>query len=301
MQTSNLAALARLDRLIIAIGDEDFGEHLIASIRAASDADHVMAFAFSPHQPPRMIVSAGALDETATARAAAAYAGSLYLLDPHYAEIRCQQGPVTSWFDFSATQQFDHFREVFLDACGISDILAFASCQGDLIYYVMMLRGGGLSFAPGQRWLLTQLDGALAASIHKHFSYMHTMTGQNQFVIDRVLAEAPSFAALTPRERRVCLGILTGYTSESIAINLAISINSVFTYRKRLYEKLGISSQNELFVKVIAAMMDLSRSDVGAGHARDTLSRPLDAGKDARRERFHEYYMAEAFISDDML
>ncbi|PVX85882.1 helix-turn-helix domain-containing protein [Paraburkholderia unamae] len=65
---------------------------------------------------------------------------------------------------------------------------------------------------------------------------------------DWILADAQVFASLTTRERTVCVGILTGYTSEGIALNLGISINSVLTYRKRVYEKLGITSQNELFM-----------------------------------------------------
>ena len=79
------------------------------------------------------------------------------------------------------------------------------------------------------------------------------------------------------------------------------AINSVLTYRKRLYEKLGISSQNELFVRVIAAMVDLSRDDVAPILGSDLQARPLNVRASAAAERFDEYYMAEAFISDDMM
>ncbi|MFT4068186.1 helix-turn-helix transcriptional regulator [Paraburkholderia sp.] len=65
---------------------------------------------------------------------------------------------------------------------------------------------------------------------------------------DWLLAGTQAFSVLTARERTVCIGILTGYTSEAIALNLGISINSVLTYRKRVYEKLRITSQNELFM-----------------------------------------------------
>ncbi len=300
MQSGNLVSLARLDRLTQAIGDADFGNQLITTIRAVSEADHVMAFAFSPNQPPRVVVSAGTLDREAAEHAAAAYAGSLYLLDPNCAEIRRSRQGVSTWFDSSDTESCPHFQETFFDACGVSHAIAFANCQKDIIFYVIAMRVGGHRFAEGQTWLLTQLGEVLVANIHKHFSYMHTLKGKNQFVIDRVLAEAPAFAMLTPRERRVCLGIMTGYTSESIGANLEISINSVLTYRKRLYEKLEISSQNELFMKVIAAMMDLSYPDFGQPTLRATRARPLDATSAAQDEAFNEYYMAEAFILGDM-
>lgn len=52
---------------------------------------------------------------------------------------------------------------------------------------------------------------------------------------------------LSPRESDVCALIVLGHSSESIALKMNVSVNSVLTYRKRAYAKLGISSQNELF------------------------------------------------------
>lgn len=301
MEATNLAMLARLDRLTRAIGDDGFGRQLLASISALTAADHVMAFAYSSNQPPRVVVNVGTLNDAAAARSATGFASSLYLLDPNYAQLRQTTEGSTSWFPFNAAKAGDHFQEVFYDAAGISDVIAYANRQNDVLFYLLALRGGAQSFADGQRWLLRQLGEVIIANVHKHFAYMYAIKGQNQFVIDRVLAEAPTFSALTPRERRVCLGILTGYTSESIGINLEISVNSVLTYRKRLYDKLDISSQNELFMKVINAMMDLSGSDFALPGHKETRMRPLELERAKRDARFNEYYMAEAFISDDLV
>lgn len=54
-------------------------------------------------------------------------------------------------------------------------------------------------------------------------------------------------AALSDRERTVCLGILAGRKAEMIAGNLNVATSTVVTYRKRAYEKLGISSRAALF------------------------------------------------------
>ncbi len=48
------------------------------------------------------------------------------------------------------------------------------------------------------------------------------------------------------RETEVCAAIVQGMTSEAIALKLGISVNTVLTYRKRAYMRLGISCQNEL-------------------------------------------------------
>ena len=61
------------------------------------------------------------------------------------------------------------------------------------------------------------------------------------------------FSQLTPREREVCERILLGYTSVGIGLDLNIAQSSVVTYRRRAYEKLGISTQNELFTLCLTA------------------------------------------------
>lgn len=52
---------------------------------------------------------------------------------------------------------------------------------------------------------------------------------------------------LSVRERQVCLGVLEGKKTETIAGELALSPTTVTTYRKRAYDKLGIASRAALF------------------------------------------------------
>lgn len=54
---------------------------------------------------------------------------------------------------------------------------------------------------------------------------------------------------LSAREAEICALILLGHTTNGIALNLDISINTVSTHRKRAYAKLGIATQNELFCR----------------------------------------------------
>ena len=56
---------------------------------------------------------------------------------------------------------------------------------------------------------------------------------------------------LTPRELDICLGIMQGKSSEAIALALGISVNTVLTYRKRAYARLGITSHIELMRLVL--------------------------------------------------
>lgn len=52
---------------------------------------------------------------------------------------------------------------------------------------------------------------------------------------------------LSPREREVALLILKGHSSESIGYHLGISTATVKTHRQKLYAKLNLSTQQELF------------------------------------------------------
>ncbi len=59
---------------------------------------------------------------------------------------------------------------------------------------------------------------------------------------------------LSLRECEVIRYVMRGHSSESIAMNLDISITTVKTHRKRAYAKLEISSQSELFSLFLDSM-----------------------------------------------
>lgn len=59
-------------------------------------------------------------------------------------------------------------------------------------------------------------------------------------------------ANLTRREAEVCARILYGLSSCGIALDLGIGKESVMTYRKRAYQRLGIASQRELLMWYLA-------------------------------------------------
>jgi DNA-binding CsgD family transcriptional regulator len=63
---------------------------------------------------------------------------------------------------------------------------------------------------------------------------------------------------LTPREREVCARALAGQTVHGIASELAVRPPTVATLRRRAYEKLGISSLNELFARCLAQLANSS-------------------------------------------
>jgi DNA-binding CsgD family transcriptional regulator len=90
----------------------------------------------------------------------------------------------------------------------------------------------------------------LTALLARHEASAIFTVRKNSRVIyfDALLSAAPS---LSEREASVCTGIILGMTSEGIALDLGISVNTVRTYRKRAYARLMISSQNELMKLIL--------------------------------------------------
>lgn len=66
---------------------------------------------------------------------------------------------------------------------------------------------------------------------------------------------------LSCREFSVCKGIARGATSKVIASDLGLKVSSVITYKRRIYEKFGISTQRELVG--ILLKETLSRGNAG--------------------------------------
>lgn len=76
---------------------------------------------------------------------------------------------------------------------------------------------------------------------------------------------------LSRREGEVCARILYGYSSCGIALDLGIGKETVMTYRKRSYQRLGIGSQRELLMWYLALWSTLH----GRSAASDAVALPF--------------------------
>ncbi len=115
--------------------------------------------------------------------------------------------------------------------------------------------------------LLESILPLITALISTHYRTLQTgpTDKQGQYrnahsLVHNIISKNVSpFSHLTPREREVCERILLGYTSVGIGLDLNIAQSSVVTYRRRAYEKLDISSQNELFTLCLTASQYVSK------------------------------------------
>lgn len=123
--------------------------------------------------------------------------------------------------------------------------------RGKDAFCIYVLRSGdrpeitnkGLEGLSGTGWFLL-------ASVAKHaaLTLQRPDLAPALTCLDEIHACVSTAADLSRREGEVCARILYGLSSCGIALDLGIGKESVMTYRKRAYSRLGIASQRELLM-----------------------------------------------------
>lgn len=222
---------ARLDRLITVVGQPEFGNVLYDTLYAVAAIDRCLVF----EQAASGVASECILDQGSSAKAS----------------LEALIGQADALVGADASE-----RRRRAQALGAADAFAVAATVGRRHYLLLALsERNGLLSAEEISALHVVADVALACAIKDR------RTPQDPFdrdgVISGVILRSGAFERLTSREKSVCVGILTGHTTEAIALHLGISANSVLTFRRRLYQKLGICSQNDLFMRVLETAKSL--------------------------------------------
>lgn len=129
-----------------------------------------------------------------------------------------------------------HYRKAFFEAPGFTDKISILRGTPQGNYYINLYRRDpGFDARFDDPALSRNLYALISILVCKHFE-----------LNERLRQEGP-LAFLSEREQQVCRAVLRGKKNEAIAADLNIAVSSVITYRKRAYEKLGISSRAQLF------------------------------------------------------
>ena len=110
-----------------------------------------------------------------------------------------------------------------------------ATLPGDRVMHVESL-GAGFTLAPSGRIYVIEDRGLAPARLSP------------EEAVERMNA------GLTPRERQIVALVLAGHGSEGIARKLGISRGTVKNHRRRLYDKLDITTERELFLTYLDAL-----------------------------------------------
>ncbi|GAB4529474.1 MAG: LuxR C-terminal-related transcriptional regulator [Roseibium sp.] len=219
-----------IDACLASLGKDDFARAFCDLVETLG-FDQVMVFSIGPAQAS-CLLSRHFSKAALAGRLAARYLDGWYRRDPLLPELlAAPAGTVT----VRRLEQIAHgvdedYRRIFFEAPGLLSKTTLIAAGDRLRLFVSLYRTGETAETGGDD--LALVAGRLALL---HFER-------------RARADTPEpLAVLSDRERAVCLGILSGRKAEAIASDMGIAASTVVTYRKRAYEKLGITSRASLF------------------------------------------------------
>lgn len=264
----------RLGDLVSTIGSREFGQKFYNVFRDLLDVEECTVFSFpDPSKPNSLLVEGSCEEELEIARKLALdYVSGGFLNDPN------MKRPVGQMpFDIYVTDSEDisnaEYRQHYYDSPEVThELVVLGNTSGTLYYTSFYRKKDRKTFGSSEIGIMNAIAGFMIKVLHRHselvrhsgtidFNFVHSpsdLPGQlRQKTLEHlkdVLLSGPH--KLSQREAEICAGIVMGYSTEAISLNCSISTNTVATHRKRAYAKLGISSQNELFVRYFSAVRE---------------------------------------------
>jgi DNA-binding CsgD family transcriptional regulator len=243
--------LGRLDQLIGATGLPIFPDLLFRTLRDVTNCAHVSALLLSSGRPIQIILAANEGPLALAKRTAQKYVADYWRYDPaNRLADNIRRAELSARFAPNEINEKSYRRECYsnLDLVDRFSILRKHN-QAMLRLNLYRSKASG-RFSDAQIGAVVDVSSELFALVTKHHDLSQPKEAAPEAARRRLLLAEPT---LTPRELDVCVSIICGRTSEAIALSLGLSINTVLTYRKRAYSRLGISTQNELMRLLIVS------------------------------------------------
>jgi DNA-binding CsgD family transcriptional regulator len=252
--------LERVAEVAGLVGKPEFYPALLAALAAHLEADLPMMMRYSAENAPEYVIHDGLQPEHMEL-----YRRGLYRVDPIYRLCRNETGQgVKDLTEISTAEELtgDYFK-IFLRLTGMADDLA-------ILFPVEDRASIGLVFERRTRFRRDEIAEMrvlfpLLDSLHRLHQNLSRPAGRNRrqdpgrkvpgpkdpglAPIDyRKAVDAYLHEELTPRERDIVGLILLGYPTAKIAGRLKLSVNTIKNHKKRMYNKLDITTERELFL-----------------------------------------------------
>jgi DNA-binding CsgD family transcriptional regulator len=254
-----VASEVGLSRVISAIGDETFSIQFANYLNGTCGADHCAVFKWDPKQ--LVVVFSVSLDGTDTAyRQASVYMSNQYWRrDPSVVEVQHRLGEAVESglyrLDVSCLNDVA-LRDAIYGRTQIKEkVLIFGGSPTSAILVSILHSKTSGPFTEEGLDRLQSVIPLLLTLLNKHTALTEQRAKPAMALtsfkdIEACIAGAPE--RFPRREAEVCSRILYGISSVGIALDLNISEETVMTYRKRAYHRLGIGSQRELLLWYMA-------------------------------------------------
>lgn len=245
-------------RAVTAVGSDAFPKALAALCLSVFNYDSIFVSVFSRDFPPRQLYSN--LDPEATRRTIGPYLSYAYLLDPFYGLFKSDVGTSVVRLDDCAPDDFrasDYYRTFYSEIGLRNEVTIFVDAgEGSSIVLSLGQRGEDRAVAPDAKALLEGILPVIVALCLRHWPNPSSHAGADPAEAGvRLAFERFQSCKLSTREAEIVRLMLKGHSTKSIARLLGNSPETVKVHRKRIYAKLKISSQGELFSMFLGAMV----------------------------------------------
>ncbi|MDX1429655.1 MAG: helix-turn-helix transcriptional regulator [Rhodothermales bacterium] len=263
---ARLRWIRRFRSLLDNLGTSNFGKSFFETLCTLVDIDDCTVFVIPRGSSPSWLVAEGKDERTRIARLAAdQYVRHYYSRDPYITQLRdeLRGRPTALRIVHRDSIRDSDYRNRFYDEIDIQEKVSVLSRYEDGYLYSNFYRSAAQAhFGEEQIALLSEASRFTHSCLKRHMSLVsHGVPGKTrasrlQSVYS--LLTMREGGKLTAREADVCSRIVLGMSTDGIALDLGVSRNTVATLRKRAYQRLGISSQNELFAICLESLFDSS-------------------------------------------
>jgi LuxR family transcriptional regulator, activator of tox operons len=231
---------------VAAIGRSEFPDQLQQAMRMLTGGVLCSAFALDGRNGPQYLFATAPPSRTGFATAASQrYAARFWRRDPMLRRLTNRQTTdVRIGRQRADAIKDDEYRHWCYDVGGVVERISLLGGDRPILVSGYRLRGQPAPVTDA----LAAYAPVLIAAVTRHRSLITAGTPARQ-VSGRAAIEgrlADMDLGLTGRERQTVAGILLGRTQQEIAEDLSVAVSTVITYRRRAYQRLGVSDRKAL-------------------------------------------------------
>ena len=240
-------------QLVMLIGKQGFAEGLLAAAGACLPHDAAALMVFHPAAPPSVLVDR--LKPAERAWLYGDYVSGVYALSPFYRAAQRLKAPRVARVREIAPKGFaqSEYHRRYFALIGVDDMIGLlipvSAAAGETVFMSFSRSTGRPRFTRRDVAALGRSADFLSAAIARHCEIAGPLAGRGNTPAAAAPARtaSPAASGLTQREAQVVNLMLEGHSARAIGEALAISNETVRVHRRNIYEKLGVSSQGELF------------------------------------------------------
>ena len=241
-------------KVVAAMGTDDYGVACIELFEQMLGVDHWALFEYPGASPMSCLATASRTKAIQAQVNVEKFVGYCHGFDPSLRELkqRRPKQPCLVSIEIGDIENRE-YRKCF-EATNVEERLSCFTPTLDKLYQLSVYRGTGRkNFSHTEMTLFATVGQLILSTTLQHQSRSRVVSNAagplTIATLQQSLAALPG--GLSERECEVCARAVAGITIKGTALDLNIHRTSVITYRQRAYQKLGISSLNELVARLL--------------------------------------------------